>query len=432
MKQPYEFFESLLFTKVFKSFRIAVQPTKLLVSFMAITFIFCTGWVMDLSQSVVEVETSKGVYKSELDFYLYKPAAVNRFIETYQEKGERTGVFSTLFDFASENFHSSVNHLFAFNFSGVATDIAEYFSAFLWALKYHLVYCIIFFAIAFTVISFAGGTLCRMAALGFSKGEKPGLSESLLFGWHNFKSFFFAPLVPVGIILLLGLLIFTPGLLGNIPYIGELIVGLLMPVSLLIGSIIVLVSIGAFAGYNLMYPAVAYEKCDSFDAISRAFNYVYSRPFRYVFYSVVAAFFGSICYVFIRFFVFLLMYCTRLFLSLAIFVDSDAAGSKLNTVWPEPTFLKLARPVIDAQLTWSETAGAFLIKLSLLVVLGILLSVIISFFFSANTIIYSLLRYKVDKTPVEDIYTTLSETKDDLNNSSGEPGKLETSGETQE
>ncbi len=412
---PQEIFENLLFPNVFKAFRISIQPTKLVIAFLALTLIFCTGWLMDLSNTVVTIESSSGIKTTELDVYLVKNKAVDKFRESYEEKGERSGVFSTLLTFAAENFHSSLKHLFAFNFSGVASNITQYFRAVAWAVKYHPFYCTIFFAVKFVVIAFAGGAICRMAALQFAQGEKPGFAESLNFGFKNFKDFFFAPLVPFLIIAALGLIIFVPGLLGNIPYLGEIIIGLQMPLALLAGSVMVLVTIGAFAGFILMFPAVAFEKCDCFDAISRAFNYLYTRPFRLISYSVIAAFFGSICYTFLRFFVYLLMYITRLFLSFAIFTESKSGVDKIEAIWPEPTFLRLIQPLSEGQLASTELAGAVLIRIALLIVVGLLVSVVISFFFSANSIIYSLLRFKVDNTGLEEVHTQLDETKDELN-----------------
>jgi len=54
---------------------------------------------------------------------------------------------------------------------------------------------------------------------------------------------------------------------------------------------------------------------------------------------------------------------------------------------------------------WSQSIAAFLIYLLLLVVVGLVVSFVISFYFSANTIIYSLMRNRVDNTVLEDIYT---------------------------
>ena len=39
-----------------------------------------------------------------------------------------------------------------------------------------------------------------------------------------------------------------------------------------------LILLGLTGGFNLMYPTIAVEGSDSFDAISRSFSYVYARP----------------------------------------------------------------------------------------------------------------------------------------------------------
>jgi uncharacterized membrane protein YgaE (UPF0421/DUF939 family) len=58
---------------------------------------------------------------------------------------------------------------------------------------------------------------------------------------------------------------------------------------------------------------------------------------------------------------------------------------------------------------WSENTAAFLIYIFLLVVIGFVVSFIISFYFSANTVIYSLMRKKVDNTDPQEIYRPLEE-----------------------
>jgi len=338
------------------------------------------------------------------------PKEVKSHIENYEEVGERRGVYSTLWHFAAARFHGALNSLFAFNLPGVAANIAQYFKAVGWALRHHFLYCIILFAIKLAVISVAGGSLCRIAALQFAQGEKPGLTEALRFGTKKFLSFFTAPLAPVGIIILVGLFVFILGLLGNIPRVGELIMGIFMPLALIAGALIAVILIGTVAGFNLMFPAVAYDGSDCFDAISRSFSYVYSKPWRMAFYSALAMVYGAICYIFVRFFAFLLLWATRWFLQLGIWVDSSSKESnKLSVIWPEPSFINLLGSPDLAAANWSEVFAAFLVHLFLLVIVGLLVSFILSFYFSANTIIYSLMRNRVDNTAIEDIYTDLED-----------------------
>jgi hypothetical protein len=280
-----------------------------------------------------------------------------------------------------------------------------------WALRYHFLYCLIFAAITLAAISIAGGAVCRIAALQFARGEKPGLTEAIRFSTKRFTSFFTAPLAPVGIIIFIGLFIFVLGLIGNIPRAGELIVGISMPLALIAGALIAVILIGAVGGFNLMFPAVAYDGSDCFDAISRSFSYVYAKPWRMVFYTTIAAVYSAICYTFVRFFASLLLWVTHRLLQFGLWVDNSSKEvNKLTAIWPKPEFMKnLIGPSSPATANWTESLAAFLVYLFLLVVVGLVVSFIISFYFSANTIIYSLMRNRVDNTALEDIYMHFDE-----------------------
>ncbi len=383
---------------------MAIQPSKLIIAFAAMATICLAGWIMDFSKTVVSAQETHG-RTTELQIYMAGPDRLKPYIENYKETGERTGVFSELWKFAASRFQGAVDSVFAFNLPAVAANIADYFKALGWAIKYHTIYCIIFFAIKLTVISIAGGALCRMAALQCARNEKPGLTEALRYGTKKFTSFFTTPLAPVGIIIFIGLFVFLLGLLGNIPRAGELIMGLFMPLALLAGALIAVVLIGTAAGFNLMFPAVAYDGSDCFDAISRSFSYVYAKPWHMGFYTTLAAIYGAICYTFVRFCVFLLLLATRWFLQLGVFTDSSTNVDKVTAIWPQPSFMNLLQMPALAEANWSHSAAAVLVYLSSLVIVALVGAFVISFYFSANTIIYSLMRSKVDNTALDDIYT---------------------------
>jgi hypothetical protein len=256
--------------------------------------------------------------------------------------------------------------------------------------------------ITLVVMSVAGGAICRIAALQFARDEKPGLTEALRFSTKKFTSFFTAPLAPLGIIIFIGFFIFLLGLVGNIPLgIGKAIMVIFMLLALIAGGLIAVALIGAVAGFNLMFPAVAYDDSDCFDAISRSFSYIFAKPWRMAFYAAVAAVYGAICYIFVRFFAFLLLWITRWFLQLGILGDN----SKLAKIWPDaPTFTNLVVPPNWAALTGLQSLAAFLVYLLLLAVVVLVVAFLVSFYFSANTIIYSLMRKAVDNTALEDVY----------------------------
>ncbi len=412
-EKSYQILNNFLFPKIFQSFRTAIQPTKLAIALMAMAVICLTGWIMDFSKPVAVTPGTQGEV-TELQIYMAHADEVQSYVEAHRGNLERQGVFSTLWDFSTVRFKDAINALFAFNLPAVATNIAECFKAVGWALRYHYIYSIIFFVITLAVICVAGGAICRIAALQFAKGEKPGLTESLRFSTKKFISFFTAPIAPVAIIIVIGLFIFVLGLLGNIPRLGELIMGIFMLLAVLAGALIAVVLIGTVAGFNLMFPAVAYDGSDCFDAVSRSFSYVYSKPWQMGFYTAIAAVYGAVCYTFVRFFAFLLLWASRWFLQLGVWADSSSRETdKLSAVWPEPTFVDLYNSSALTTTVWSESFAAFLVYLVSLLVIGLVVSFIISFYFSANTIIYSLMRKQVDNTALEDIYTPVEEAKSD-------------------
>jgi hypothetical protein len=410
-KECSQILTNFLFLKVFQTFRIAIQPAKLIIAFLAVAAICLSGLTMDyFSSTVVATPSYTKDSVTELQIYMTTPDQVQSFIEMHKQTGQCRGVFSTLWHFGSAKFQDILNSLFSLNPLGVATNISEYLRAVAWALKYHFLYCIVFFAIKLAVISIAGGGLCRITALQFAKGEKPGLTEALRFGTKKFTSFFTAPLAPIGIIIFIGLFVFVLGLIGNIPWVGELMIAVFMLLALLAGALIAVVIIGTIGGFNLMFPAIAYENSDCFDAISRSFSYVYARPWRMGFYTAIAAVYGAICYLFVRLFAFLLLSGTYLFLQLGVWVkNSSKEVNKLAAIWPAPKFMELIGSTTLKSANWPEWFAAHLIHLFSLVIVGLVVSFIISFYFSANTIIYALMRNRVDNTALEDVYTTFEE-----------------------
>jgi hypothetical protein len=392
---------------------MAIQPSKLIIAFLALAIICLAGWIMDFSNTVVASDEGR----TELQVYVYEPGQLQQFIEANEEdKDEHRGVFSTLWRFESAKFHGVVNSLLILDLRAVKANIFGCFRAVTWALRYHPIYCIIFGLIKLAVLSVAGGAICRIAALQFAQGERPGLSGALCFSSRKFLSFFAAPLAPLGIIIFISVFVYLLGLIGNIPRVGELIMGICMVLALIAGVLIAVILIGTVAGFNLMFPAVAYDGSDSFDAISRSFSYVFSKPWRMGFYTVVAAVYGAVCYVFVRFFAFLVLFAPHAVLRIGIFNNS-----KLARIWAKPGFVDLVRSNVEASTNWAESFAGFLVYLLMLAVIGLLVSFIISFYFSANTIIYSLMRNRVDDTALEEIYTQAEEGQTESESEESQP-----------
>jgi len=389
--------DSFLFPRICQAFRMSIQPSKLILAFGALAVICLTGWLMDsISRTVVVTDGA-----TELDVYRIGDSMHLDYVRPPATVTTRTGVFATLWNFNTRHLQSAVRALFELDIYDVISNIVACFLAIVWAFRHHTIYSLIFFAVVLAAMSIAGGAICRIAAVQFAQGDRPGLTAAVRFSVRKFISFFTAPIAPILVILIAGAVIMLLGLWGNIPVVGELSVGLLLPFVFVAAAVIAVIAIGTLAGLSLMFPSIAYEDSDCFDAISRSFSYVYARPWRAGFYMVVAFVYGAICYVFVRFFVFLLLWITYGFLQVGFMRDN----AKLHVIWREPTFEDLLSVSAAATRDWSTAVAAFLIYFWVLVVVGLMVSFVISFYFSASTILYALLRKRVDLIPLEDVCT---------------------------
>jgi hypothetical protein len=402
---------SFLFPRIFQTFRMSIQPTKLILAFLALAAVCLTGCLMDYVSLKISPDTAVVVRPdgavTELDEYVtrgWRMAQVHR--DMFGPDQKRAGVYHTLWSFGSARFHTALGDLSEPNIPGIAQSIEYCLLALLWAITFHEIYSVIFFTISLAAVALAGGALCRITALQFARGEKPGLIEALRFSAAKFSSFVFAPLIPIGIIAAMGVFVVLLGLIGTAPYVGELSVGFFLPLALILAAPITIFLIGAIAGFNLMFPSVAYEDSDGFDAVSRSFSYVYAKPWHMGFYTVVAFVYGAICYAFVRFFSLLLLYVTRAFLRVGFLFFDDA---KLERLWPQPLFGRFLGPAQGPPIGWAEQTSAFLVEVWVLAVMGLMVSFVISFFFSANTIIYALMRNRVDKTSLAEVHTRSDE-----------------------
>ncbi|OQA03008.1 MAG: hypothetical protein BWY69_00712 [Planctomycetes bacterium ADurb.Bin401] len=241
------------------------------------------------------------------------------------------------------------------------------------------------------------------------------MGSTLTFALKNYVPILCAPTAPLVLVAILGFVIISfIGLIGNIPYAGELLLALFFLLVLFAGVIMAFTAIWACASFNLMFGAIGCDKSDTFDAISRAYNYVYSRPWRLVGYTILAAFYGGICYLFVRFFAYVTLLLSRWFLQVGVFAQSRGGQQfdKIDAIWPILEFFNFLGTSGDMTKPITQTISSAVVHFEILIISGLILSFVISYYFSAGTVIYCLLRKKVDNTPIEKIYIeTTSQTQ---------------------
>ncbi len=291
---------------------------------------------------------------------------------------------------------------------GVLASLVMLWYGLIWLLKVHWMYSLLFTPVALAIWALAGGAISRAAILQFAKDERIGVREALRFAATKFWGFFFAPVVSLVFILAFGLLLMAGGLLGSIPFVGDILVGVLWFLALVAGVAIAFITIGLLAGGHLFAPVIAAEGSDAFDAISRSFVYVYSRPWKSILYGLTLIVYGSLCYLFLRFFVYLTLAATHAFVGAGMLAGRPEAGMgfrKLDVVWQAPTFLDLRPHTFDWQLLGAGEVVLFgLIAMWTYIVWGLLQSWLISFYFTGSSMAYLLLRHDVDAIDVEEIY----------------------------
>ncbi len=275
----------------------------------------------------------------------------------------------------------------------------------IWLLTQHPIYFLAFGILFLALWSVFGGAISRIAAVHVARDEKLSIRSALVFSGGKFLSFLFAPIIPLLIVTAVGLLVSLGALLGNVPYFGPILVGLVFVVVLAAGFVMALVLLGLVGGFNLMYPTIAVEGSDSFDAISRSFSYLYARPWRLGFYTLVSLIYGAITYLFVRLFIYLMLVLAHRAVGAGIFTSADSTAPLWTSLWPSPsTAGRLTYDIDSLGLTFSQEIGARLIWLWVHGVIAILGAFAISFYFSSNTIIYYLMRREVDATDLDDVY----------------------------
>jgi hypothetical protein len=196
------------------------------------------------------------------------------------------------------------------------------------------------FLILFTnvaVWAFCGGVITRIAAVQLANKGPVTFMQAVRFVATRYLSYLGAPLIPLGIIgaVVVGLIFY--GLIALIPFVGDVfLLGIGLPV-IIIGGAIMTVFLVGLVGYPMMYPTLSVEgdQSDTFDALSRSVNYVYQAPWNYLWNWLVAVLYGAAVTLFVLFFA-----------SLAVYVGKWAVGITAGLVWQDrkPEYLFIYAP----------------------------------------------------------------------------------------
>lgn len=290
-----------------------------------------------------------------------------------------------------------------------------------WLLRYHTIFFLLFIGGALVIWAWAGGAICRVAALQFTRDEKLTMKQSLSFSREKlFGGFVLAPCIPVAFMLIAAVFLAAGGILLRVPVLGDLIAGPAFVLAIVGGIVIAILLLGLIVGGSLFWPAVAVEATDAFDSFSRSLSYAFSKPWKAVWYALLATVFAGICWIVVNLFTFLALSFTRALVGFGTSPfgwwsrgEGDAHVRKLDLLWPPAGPGSLYSWPDWSQLSWYEYFSAFFIAVYVLIFIGLMWAFLASFYFSASTIIYILLRRDVDGTDLAEVHTDEDETGGD-------------------
>ncbi len=397
-------------------FTLAVHPAKLALGLGGIIFTICWGGILDKLWTATDAGITPGeiaAYVARADvvepgggdavgvfhvFAAYQVACIRDAIESVRY-GRLIGPVR-----AGEPTEAPGDDTGGHAVRGAFANLMLMGSGVVWMFRQHPFFALLFVPVALLIWSLFGGAVCRIAAVQFARDDTITSKQAVQFAWGKlFSGFFMAPVFPLGICLVIGLMLIAGGVFLSIPWVGDVIGGLLFFLALLGGTLIALLLVGTVAGGSLFWPSVAVEGSDGFDAVQRSLSYVFGRPLRATWYAFWLVVMGAFGWLLMMFIVWLAAASTHLFVGIGsgLFGGLPDAPDKLTRLWDVPTFENLHQ--IAGPLRSVEVVGAGLVAVWVMLLWGTAWSFLASFYFSGSTVAYLLLRRDVDGTDLSDI-----------------------------
>lgn len=478
-------------TRLFRTFLIALDPFKLLVAAAGIlatalgwwllSAIFFSAWT-EPKDATADINDRKGAYQKdghdeasalaratadhEAEANRYRlmkqtagPGGSFRTMPWFEERGRNPFLLvrSTVSQGSVER-RSAIDWLLASQAPVLVEPLLKFLSPIIglfnpeanfWVRLY------LFFLIVWMLMmwAFFGGIITRMAIVQIAGKEGGGVRDAIRFVKARYLSYVFSPIVPILLIfaVVIGCIVF--GFFHLIPGIGDIIVdGLFWWIPLGAGFVMTLLVVG-LVGYPLMYTTLSAEGSDTFDALSRSYNYVYESPWSYIWYAFLAILYGAIVVFFVVFWSSLMVYLGKWGVSqtpltqtvnrspeylfiytptsfgwrelmlkgspVEITSDPSAAGTdKDGNVHKQTDGYYYTQPDSAKQYmkeySWYNYAGAGMVSFWMTLLFMLMLGFSYSYFWTAASMIYLLMRKKVDEVELDEIYTEEEELEEPI------------------
>ncbi len=413
---------ALPFLRLFGAFRMAIQPGRLLLSLMLVLLLYLGGVAMDFAWGprVYPNEVQAYAQKSDQRFELWleNMRAQDDPAQVDQTRIKKTYIFDTLLKQQIGAFERLVVSATALDFgladlaSGRGADSRGVIGALAsmvvrtpgWLYATHPGFMVLYLLYAFMLTALVGGAVCRVAAIDACRGGHTSTFAALRYALDHWAQFMIAPLIPLGLVVVIRLALAIAGwVLFNLP-VTDVIGAVFFGLFLLGGFLAAMLLIGLALGVNLLLPAIAVEATDAFDAVSRAYNYVVGRPWRYFFYSAVMIVYGAVTYMLIGLVVFSTIWITQNCLGAAAVAEVAPGQTRLDAILPAPQWGTMLSTPDWEHLSGSGMVAAAIVMVWIKLLIAILPAFALSYYFNAQTWVYLLLRKAADRVGYDEVF----------------------------
>src|SRR5262249_43103768 len=138
--------------------------------------------------------------------------------------GKPRGIFITFFDYEIAQVNDVTRGVLAGSWAVIADAVENFVvTGPAWLITWHPLYFFLFAAWFLVIWSIFGGAIARIAAVHVARDEKISVRQAMGFSSNKLLSFIFAPLIPVLILFVIGVVLAAAGwLFFHIPILGPI------------------------------------------------------------------------------------------------------------------------------------------------------------------------------------------------------------------
>lgn len=391
----------LPWTEIFRSFQIALDPAKMVLATAAV-FLLWIGWAL-LAALFGPKDSSYGVWPGNVE---RGPNPVFALRE------------SSPTEFARGNFWFGDGRSAPVQFE----PFQKFVGPVLGLIKsnpregawYYYLLGLLYTAAVWAVF---GGAIARMVAVQFARRERLGLIEALRYSVDRFVPLFLGPLLPLAGVAIISVIMTIVGFFTFFVPVLEILASAAWPLALLGGIAMTFLLIG-YIGWPIMYATISVEGTDAFDAISRCYAYVYQKPWHYLFYLLLAFVYGLVTVFVVVLLGSLTVYLAKWGVGLLPIYNYWRESDPLSTVfvyaptsygWRDLLIGDNKLEVLTKDMGWHQVIAAGIMAFWMHAVFLFLIGFAYSYFWSSQTVIYFLLRKRVDDTDMDEVFLEESE-----------------------